>query len=86
MAKNQRIGRVFIDWSQNNPAKTTIAPYSLRGRERLPASTPITWTEVEDCAHLVQLTFIAEDVLDRVQQLGDLLAGLDDTRALSPAR
>jgi bifunctional non-homologous end joining protein LigD len=34
MAKNQRTGWVFIDWSQNNPAKTTIAPYSLRGRAR----------------------------------------------------
>ncbi|WP_370541980.1 non-homologous end-joining DNA ligase [Amycolatopsis sp. FDAARGOS 1241] len=33
MAKAQRTVRVFIDWSQNTPAKTTIAPYSLRGRE-----------------------------------------------------
>jgi bifunctional non-homologous end joining protein LigD len=85
MAKNQRTGRVFIDWSQNNPAKTTIAPYSLRGRDRPTASTPITWDEVENCTHTAQLTFTADDVLDRVQQHGDLLARLDDTRAPLPA-
>jgi bifunctional non-homologous end joining protein LigD len=33
IAKVERAGRVFIDWSQNHPAKTTIAPYSLRGRD-----------------------------------------------------
>ncbi|SFW88421.1 DNA ligase D [Amycolatopsis australiensis] len=86
MANAQRTGRVFIDWSQNNPAKTTIAPYSLRGRDHPTASTPITWAEVEDCSHVAQLTFTAEDVLDRVQQHGDLLAELDETRAPLPAR
>ena len=30
MAKSLREGRVFIDWSQNNGAKTTVSPYSLR--------------------------------------------------------
>lgn len=49
MAEAQRTNRVFIDWSQNNPAKTTIAPYSLRGRDHPTASTPITWEEVEAC-------------------------------------
>jgi bifunctional non-homologous end joining protein LigD len=86
MAKAQRTGRVLIDWSQNNPAKTTIAPYSLRGRDQPTASTPITWTEVENCSHVAQLTFTADDVLDRVQQLGDLLAELDETSAPLPAR
>ena len=32
MTKNLRPGKVFLDWSQNTAAKTTIAPYSLRGR------------------------------------------------------
>ena len=81
MAKNQRTGRVFIDWSQNNPKKTTIAAYSLRGRDRPTVSTPITWAEVETCTHAAQLAFTADDVLDRVQQHGDLLGSLDDSRA-----
>ena len=86
MAKAQRTGRVFIDWSQNNPAKTTVAPYSLRGRDRPTVSTPITWDEVRACSHAAQMVFTADDVLDRVDELGDLLANLDRTRAALPAQ
>nr|WP_081975761.1 non-homologous end-joining DNA ligase [Amycolatopsis sp. MJM2582] len=85
MAKAQRSGRVFIDWSQNNIAKTTIAPYSLRGRDRPTVSTPITWDEVRACRRPTQLAFTADDVLDRVTEHGDLLADLDGTRAPLPA-
>ncbi len=72
MAKAQRTGRVFIDWSQNNPAKTTIAPYSLRGREHPTVSTPITWDEARTCRRPERLMFNADDILDRVDQHGDL--------------
>jgi bifunctional non-homologous end joining protein LigD len=81
MAKNLRRGKVFIDWSQNNPAKTTIAPYSLRGRPRPTASTPVTWEEVRACRAPGELVFTAPDVLDRVERLGDLLA-LGDGRPI----
>ncbi len=84
MAKAQRTGRVFIDWSQNNPAKTTIAPYSLRGRDRPTVSTPVTWDEVRACRHVNHLTFTADEVLDRVDEHGDLLAGLRESRAPLP--
>ncbi|QXV55803.1 DNA ligase D [Amycolatopsis sp. TNS106] len=84
MAKAQRTGRVFIDWSQNNPAKTTVAPYSLRGRDRPTVSAPVTWDEVHACRRATQLVFTADDVLDRVGEYGDLLAELDDTRAALP--
>ncbi|MEV7095108.1 DNA ligase D [Amycolatopsis sp. NPDC051045] len=84
MAKAQRTGRVFIDWSQNNPAKTTVAPYSLRGRDHPTASTPVTWDEVRACRHVTHLTFTAEEVLDRIDDQGDLLAGLAETRAPLP--
>jgi bifunctional non-homologous end joining protein LigD len=86
MAKNLRRGKVFIDWSQNNPAKTTIAPYSLRGREHPTVATPVTWDEVRDCRRAGQLTFTADDVLDRVADLGDPLAGLDENRVALPGR
>ncbi|HET9489203.1 MAG TPA: non-homologous end-joining DNA ligase [Methylomirabilota bacterium] len=47
MAKSRRSGRVFIDWSQNAPHKTTVAVYSLRAkRERPFVSMPVTWEEL----------------------------------------
>jgi bifunctional non-homologous end joining protein LigD len=84
MAKALRQDKVFIDWSQNNPAKTTIAPYSLRGRDQPTVSTPITWDEVQACQHPRQLDFTADDVLDRVDEHGDLFGELDATRAALP--
>ena len=49
MAKNLRGGKVFVDWSQNNAAKTTVAPYALRARPQPWVSTPVTWDEVAAC-------------------------------------
>ena len=75
MAKVERPGKVFVDWSQNALHKTTIAPYSLRARARPTASTPVTWDEVQACADGVEpLVFEAPDVLDRIERLGDLFA------------
>ncbi|OBJ32475.1 ATP-dependent DNA ligase [Mycolicibacter heraklionensis] len=74
MAKKLRAGKVFLDWSQNNAAKTTIAPYSLRGRDHPTVAAPRTWAELDDPG-LRQLRF--DEVLDRVERDGDLLAGLD---------
>lgn len=87
MAKNLRPGKVFIDWSQNNQYKTTVAPYSLRARPLPTVSTPLTWAEVESCERPEDLVFTADDVLDRVDEHGDLLAGLltDDPPALTRA-
>ncbi|MFC6537755.1 DNA ligase polymerase domain-containing protein [Nonomuraea salmonea] len=72
MTKKARPGKVFIDWSQNNPAKTTVAPYSLRAKDRPTVSTPLTWKEVEGCEHPDDLVFTAPDVLARVEKHGDL--------------
>ena len=75
MARRLRTGKVFLDWSQNNAAKTTIAPYSLRGREFPTVAAPRTWDEIADPG-LRQLRY--DEVLERVTRLGDLLEGLDD--------
>ena len=48
MKRSQRDGKVFIDWSQNNGAKTTVSPYSLRGRDRPMVAAPRTWDELDD--------------------------------------
>ncbi|WP_299444872.1 non-homologous end-joining DNA ligase [uncultured Phycicoccus sp.] len=78
MTKSLRPGKVFLDWSQNVAAKTTISPYSLRGRELPHVAAPRTWAEVEagaqDPAALTQLMF--DDVLDRLAEHGDLIADL----------
>ena len=75
MTKAKRGGKIFIDWSQNNRHKTTIAPYSLRARPRPTVSTPITWAEVEEAAEgMLALRFEAADVLARVAEHGDLFA------------
>ncbi|QGK70065.1 ATP-dependent DNA ligase [Allosaccharopolyspora coralli] len=83
MTKAARAGKIFIDWSQNNPAKTTVAPYSLRAREMPTVSTPITWREVHACRSPEDLVFRSEDVLARVDEHGDFFADLHDSpRAL----
>jgi bifunctional non-homologous end joining protein LigD len=77
MTKSLRPGKVFLDWSQNVAAKTTICPYSLRGRETPTVAAPRTWDEVEAGAEedsLEQLMF--DEVLDRIEEHGDLVAGL----------
>lgn len=71
MAKAARPGKVFIDWSQNNGSKTTIAPYSLRGRPQPTVAAPRTWAELDD-PHLRHLLF--SEVLDRE---GDPLAPVE---------
>jgi len=78
MTKSLRGGKVLLDWSQNNPAKTTIAAYSLRARPTPTASTPLTWDEVRTAK--ASTSFVASDVLRRVAELGDLWAvTTDDT-------
>ena len=73
MAKNVRPGRVFLDWSQNNGSKTTIAPYSLRGRDRPTVAAPRTWDELAD-PELAQLDF--DEVLARADDIGDPMGAL----------
>jgi bifunctional non-homologous end joining protein LigD len=82
MAKKLRPGKVFIDWSQNNAAKTTVTPYSLRAQPTPTASTPLTWDEVEDGA---VRQFSAQEVLERIEEYGDLLAPLLEKGKRLPA-
>jgi len=84
MRRQLRRGKVFIDWGQNHPVKTTIAPYSLRAQPEPTVSTPVTWDEVDACAASGDprdLRFLAPGVLERVQRIGDLFAPLAGTGA-----
>jgi bifunctional non-homologous end joining protein LigD len=79
MTKALRTGKILIDWSQNNPAKTTITPYSLRALPSPSVSTPVTWDEVEECAggpRKGRLGFGPDEVLERIAASGDLFAAV----------
>ena len=77
MSKQARTGKVFVDWSQNDEHKTTVAVYSLRAREHPTVSTPVSWEEVERAlkkkdANL--LLFEAPRVVALFEKMGDLFA------------
>jgi bifunctional non-homologous end joining protein LigD len=76
MTRSLRTGKIFIDWSQNNGSKTTIAPYSLRARARPTVSTPVTWDEVAACSAPEDLIFTSTDLPGRVAASGDLFGDL----------
>ncbi|RUL91105.1 non-homologous end-joining DNA ligase [Verrucosispora sp. FIM060022] len=89
MAKNLRPGKVFIDWSQNNAAKTTVAPYSLRAQPVPSVSAPLTWDEVAAGAagkRPSSRPYTAGEVLKRVDEHGDLLAPLLNLGPALPER
>lgn len=77
MRKTLRVGKVFVDWSQNDPHKTTVCAYSLRARARPYVTTPVTWDELEDAQRHKQaesLYFEAWEVLERIEDEGDIFA------------
>ena len=75
--KDLRRGKVLIDWSQNDEHKTTVCVYSLRAREQPTVSTPVSWEELEDPD---SLGFEASDVLERIEEHGDLFAPMAELR------
>jgi bifunctional non-homologous end joining protein LigD len=88
MRKDLRPGKVFIDWSQNDEYKTTICVYSLRARPQPTVSAPLTWDEVSDVADSGDaslVTFDADDVLARVDKLGDLFGPVATLQQELPA-
>ena len=78
MKRSERDGKVFLDWSQNNGSKTTISPYSLRGRDRPMVAAPRTWEEMAD-PDLRQLDYT--EMLERIREQPDLMAPMADPEA-----
>jgi len=76
MSKALRQNKVLIDWSQNDDKKTTVAPYSLRGKRDAPfVSMPVTWDELKRRRRqLDALNFTPADALKRITRHGDLFA------------
>ena len=75
MKKALRVGKILVDWSQNDQYKTTVCVYSLRAKEKPTVSTPVTWDEVARCLKKKDpsvLVFEAGQVVERANKLGDL--------------
>jgi bifunctional non-homologous end joining protein LigD len=89
MSKAVRKGKVFVDWSQNDEHKTTICVYSLRAREEPTVSTPVAWNEVENCLKKKKtelLKFRSDQVLARVEKLGDLFEPVEKLKQKLPKK
>src|SRR6266498_1337982 len=89
MSKAVRKGKVFVDWSQNDEHKTTICVYSLRAREQPTVSTPVTWEKVETCLKKKKadlLKFRSDQVLARVDKLGDLFEPVENLKQKLPKK
>ncbi|MBV9074002.1 MAG: non-homologous end-joining DNA ligase [Acidobacteria bacterium] len=87
MKKSLRVGKVFVDWSQNDEHKTTVNVYSLRAKEKPTVSTPVSWQEVEHCLKKKDaklLVFESKDVLARVEKSGDLFAPVQTLKQRLP--
>ncbi|MBZ5507022.1 MAG: non-homologous end-joining DNA ligase [Acidobacteriia bacterium] len=88
MKKALRVNKVFVDWSQNDDFKTTVNVYSLRAKEQPTVSTPVTWQEVEQCLAKNDpelLVFTADQVLNRVEKVGDLFAPVLELKQKLPS-
>jgi bifunctional non-homologous end joining protein LigD len=89
MSKAVRKGKVFVDWSQNDEHKTTICVYSLRAKEEPIVSTPVSWNEVENCfkkKNADLLKFRSDQVLARVEKLGDLFEPVEKLKQKLPKK
>jgi bifunctional non-homologous end joining protein LigD len=87
MRKELRVGKVFIDWSQNDDHKTTICVYSLRGTERPQVACPVTWDELQEAVDrddLSRLRFSPQQALERVEAMGDLFADVETLKQRIP--
>lgn len=88
MRRSLRAGRVLVDWSQNDSAKTTIGVYSLRARETPAVSAPLAWEELERALaedDPGSLRIEADQALRRVESVGDLFAPVLELRQRLPA-
>jgi bifunctional non-homologous end joining protein LigD len=89
MPRQKRIGKVFIDWSQNSDHKTTVGVYSLRAKQLRPwVSMPVTWDELQHARKRDKtddLYFDPRAALARLEKLGDLFSAVNDLKQSLPA-
>ena len=79
MAKQERQGKVFINWSQNDAKKTMVSVYSLRAGKEPTVSFPLEWTEVEEAIERGgpgTLRVLHDEAVSRAEKRGDLFREL----------
>jgi bifunctional non-homologous end joining protein LigD len=72
-SKGARKGRARLDYTQNQPIKTLVAPYSVRPAPGAPVSAPIAWDELDD-PELRPDRWTIRTIVERVAERGDLFA------------
>jgi bifunctional non-homologous end joining protein LigD len=72
--KEERHGRVFIDYNQNARDRTVASAYSVRPRPDARVSTPLAWEEVPTVDASV---FTIDTVPERFASIGDPAATID---------
>jgi bifunctional non-homologous end joining protein LigD len=86
--RSARVGKVLVDWMQNDPMRSTVAPYSPRAVPWPTVSTPVTWVEVADAlagGRAELLTFTTETVVERLAHHGDLFRPVLELEQCLPA-
>ena len=56
ISKEKRKGKILIDIYRNHLSNTTVAPFSLRGKENAPISMPIRWEDIDSLDSAQQFT------------------------------
>ncbi len=83
-AKGSRGGKARLDYTQNQPIKTLVAPYAVRPADGAPVSAPIDWDELED-PELRPDRWTVRTIVERVEQVGDRFAAAQtDAQELPP--
>jgi len=66
MRKNQRKGRLFLDYLRNSYAQTAVCPFSIRALEGAPVAAPIGWDELEN-GITISRAFNIDTIFDRLK-------------------
>src|SRR5438309_10655359 len=89
MPKARRVGKVFIDWSQNSDYKTTVGVYSLRAKQQRPfVSMPVSWDELDQALkgnNFEELYFEPKAAFGRLERVGDLFGPILDLKQSLPS-
>jgi bifunctional non-homologous end joining protein LigD len=81
--KNQRKGRIFLDWLRNQRGATAVMPYSARARDGAPVAAPIDWSELEGVKSPAMFSIRDADLL--LERAGSkLLAGWGEAKQALP--
>jgi len=87
MAKEQRTGKVFINWSQNDSSKTMVCVYSLRAAQQPTVSFPLNWKELENLSKkgsVEKKQILHSEAVSRLEKSGDLFRDVLDMKQQLP--